>query len=492
MEGQLTLQAYVHTEDERASAIHRPARGAARAGAGRKGDDAALPFPGTGVDARRTAIPAARWPIRSWCCKTPSSRLLALPVEVSYTLPEMLAALGSPFRYTRRDYYHFPLGHGLRAESLHAAWYRGQDATISTRSASKPSLSVRRGGPAAAVRERAEQHLFAWPPKFYPADGSWHPRSALSRLAFFARYESLLRCLAVREGRADARPTQVLLGRGYRTEAVDASDMEVSATCSSSRRRVAFRLGCWCATARRAAAPRSNMRTTGIAIRLMAAPTVRIGPSSASRTMQTTPGGMPVLTPGIRSPLQGTVRRRAASVSCSTIASPIYHRRVVRFLEELDQSHGKPATATASSCSLLRHPEEAATPLPLADESAALRGERGGGARLHAQSGGRLSRPLAASASRRYGDRRAPARRTSSRQPSSAWRRPTPRRPALPRTGDGLHPCRHREPAAQDRRAAASNGRGPASNLLLGKAKIWQGSIAASRCVPETRPAAVG
>ena len=54
------------------------------------------------------------------------SRLLALPVEVSYTLPEMLEALGSPFRYTRKDYFHFPLGHGLRAEALYAAWYKGQ------------------------------------------------------------------------------------------------------------------------------------------------------------------------------------------------------------------------------------------------------------------------------------------------------------------------------------------------------------------------------
>src|SRR5205814_8193747 len=54
------------------------------------------------------------------------SQLLALPVEVSYTLPEMLAALGSNFIYRRRDYYHFPLGHGFRAESLHAAWYGGK------------------------------------------------------------------------------------------------------------------------------------------------------------------------------------------------------------------------------------------------------------------------------------------------------------------------------------------------------------------------------
>ena len=58
------------------------------------------------------------------------TRLLALPVEVSYTLPEMLEALGSSFPYRRRDYYHFPLGHALRAEALHASWYRGQKANL--------------------------------------------------------------------------------------------------------------------------------------------------------------------------------------------------------------------------------------------------------------------------------------------------------------------------------------------------------------------------
>ena len=61
-------------------------------------------------------------------------RLLALPIEVSYTLPEMLQALGSSFQYTRRDYYHFPLGHGLRAEALHAAWYRGETGNVDRKS----------------------------------------------------------------------------------------------------------------------------------------------------------------------------------------------------------------------------------------------------------------------------------------------------------------------------------------------------------------------
>ena len=41
-------------------------------------------------------------------------RLLALPVDVSYTLPETLAALGSDFVVRRSKQFHYPFGHGVR------------------------------------------------------------------------------------------------------------------------------------------------------------------------------------------------------------------------------------------------------------------------------------------------------------------------------------------------------------------------------------------
>src|SRR5262249_53933750 len=78
-----------------------------------------------------------------------------------------------------------------------------------------------------AVRQRAEDHLFAWPPRFALLSGAGIREPLLSRLAFFARYESLLRCLAVREARAEARPTQVLLGQVVELKALGASEMEV-------------------------------------------------------------------------------------------------------------------------------------------------------------------------------------------------------------------------------------------------------------------------
>src|SRR5262249_8841217 len=54
------------------------------------------------------------------------TKLLALPVEVSYTLPEALAALDSKFVYPRKEHVHYPLGHGLRSESIHAIWHLKQ------------------------------------------------------------------------------------------------------------------------------------------------------------------------------------------------------------------------------------------------------------------------------------------------------------------------------------------------------------------------------
>ena len=50
------------------------------------------------------------------------SRLLALPVDVSYTLPEVLEVLECDFLYPRNARFQFPFGHGLRADLVLEAW----------------------------------------------------------------------------------------------------------------------------------------------------------------------------------------------------------------------------------------------------------------------------------------------------------------------------------------------------------------------------------
>src|SRR5262249_51775464 len=111
------------------------------------------------------------------------TRMLALPVEVSYTLPEALQALGSPFRYWRRDYYHSPLAPGRRPEAIPAAWHLGQpDLLDRLRGETRLSLFALRTL-LGELRTHAQAQLFAWPPKFRLPPLADIDEPLLSRLA---------------------------------------------------------------------------------------------------------------------------------------------------------------------------------------------------------------------------------------------------------------------------------------------------------------------
>ncbi len=154
-------------------------------------------------------------------------RLMALPVDVSYTLPESLAALGSKFDYRRNDYYHFPLGHGLRAEAIHAAWHRGKSDLIPEIRKHAQMYLYAVSSLLQAIRDQGRDMLFAWPPKFRLAAAEAIADPLLSRLAFFTKYENLLGCLAVRDARSDSRAVQTLLGQALELEAIDDVTMKV-------------------------------------------------------------------------------------------------------------------------------------------------------------------------------------------------------------------------------------------------------------------------
>src|SRR5262249_51174505 len=209
---QLSLQAYVHTEQERALLFTTLLEALQEPALAEKAMTLLFHFQGPELmQADRHPGNEVAYPVVVFL--NPVSRLLALPLEVSYTLPEMLAALGSPFQYTRKDYYHFPLGHGLRAEALHAVWYEGKRANLDEIHQQARLYLFAIQALLRAVRDQAGSHLVAWPPKFTLPSGAGIQDRLLSRLAFFARYEGLVRCLAIREARAEARPTQVLLGQ---------------------------------------------------------------------------------------------------------------------------------------------------------------------------------------------------------------------------------------------------------------------------------------
>jgi hypothetical protein len=224
---QLSLQAYVHTEEERALLFRCLLDALQEPDLAEKAMTLLFHFQGPELlHVDRHPGNEVAYPVV--VLQSAVSRLLALPVEVTYTLPEMLEALDSPFHYARRDYYHFPLGHGLRAEALHGAWYGGKQGNLDEirqqgRLYLFAVLALLR-----AVRERAADYLVAWPPRFTLPTGTGIGDRLLSRLAFFTRYESLVRCLAVREARAEARPTQVLLGQVIELCARSGYEMEVA------------------------------------------------------------------------------------------------------------------------------------------------------------------------------------------------------------------------------------------------------------------------
>ena len=137
-------------------------------------------------------------------------RLLALPVDVSYTLPETLAALGSDFA-VRRTRFHYPFGHGVRADEVLRVWNGGEgDIPRVVREGAMRLYGYRAA--LGQARRLAGGHLVAWPPKhrLQPSAGIAHPR--LSRLAFLARYESVMQCLAVRAARCEAREVMAVRG----------------------------------------------------------------------------------------------------------------------------------------------------------------------------------------------------------------------------------------------------------------------------------------
>ncbi len=222
----LTLQAFVHTETERGllfamllEALHEPDL-AERA--------MTLLFHFQGPELLHAdRHPGNEVPYPVVVLQSAIGRLLALPVEVSHTLPEMLEALGSPFNYSRKAYYHFPLGHGLRAEALHAAWYAGKRGNLEEIRLQGRVYLIAIQSLLRSVRDKAKECLVAWPPRFSLPTGAGIRDRLLSRLAFFARYEMVLGCLAIREARAEARPTQVLLGQVIELRAFHETEMEV-------------------------------------------------------------------------------------------------------------------------------------------------------------------------------------------------------------------------------------------------------------------------
>src|SRR5262249_38036044 len=126
---QLSLQAYVHTEQERELLVRSLLQALKEPALANQAMILLFHFQGPELlQADQHPGNEVAYPVV--VLQKAISHLLALPIEVSYTLPEMLEALGSTFPYLRRDYFHFPLSHAFRAEAIHSAWYGGRQENL--------------------------------------------------------------------------------------------------------------------------------------------------------------------------------------------------------------------------------------------------------------------------------------------------------------------------------------------------------------------------
>lgn len=155
------------------------------------------------------------------------AQLVALPVDTSYTLPESLESLGSPFQYERNRHVHFPLGHGLRPDGIHKVWAGALDPAIVRVNGRQLLFATR--ALLWALRKTAGAQLTAWPPKFTIPGTIGIKSPLLARLAFFTRFESVLACLETRAARAEAREVQRQVGTVIEAEAIDEEHLRIVA-----------------------------------------------------------------------------------------------------------------------------------------------------------------------------------------------------------------------------------------------------------------------
>ena len=214
----LSVQCYVHDRKERValeaalvSALGRPAvREASLA--------LLLHFASPELAAAREHLDEIR-PFPLVDLAAAQSRLIALPVDVSASLPEALAALGSDYVYARDPEWHFPLGPGLRPEGIHKVW-AGTADTDSVEQRGR-ALLVATSELLKALRVRVTGSLFSRPPGFSMPWATGFQRPLLAGLSFFKRYESVLACDDVRGMRAASEDAQVHAGVLVELVAVD-------------------------------------------------------------------------------------------------------------------------------------------------------------------------------------------------------------------------------------------------------------------------------
>jgi DNA replication ATP-dependent helicase Dna2 len=142
---------------------------------------------------------------------------LALPTEVTYRFGDAVNLLQPSeygFEYSDNEYFSFALSNQLRSDAIYAVWYDGKAERIEW---IENEIKARLWATNSLVNGARESlhdagALFAHPPKFLLPASFDYSSPLLSRLAFLAQYESVLRYLDVRTRRMSPLSEQLRAG----------------------------------------------------------------------------------------------------------------------------------------------------------------------------------------------------------------------------------------------------------------------------------------
>jgi hypothetical protein len=143
--------------------------------------------------------------------------LIALPIPVVYRFGDVVDELQPSnygFTYDASDFYNFALSNRLKSNAIFEIWERGRDDLIPNLERELQRRVWALSSVINGLRERLEPTgaLFAWPPKFFFPDALRLSDPTLSRLAFIARYEAVLRYLETRSARGASEEDRLARG----------------------------------------------------------------------------------------------------------------------------------------------------------------------------------------------------------------------------------------------------------------------------------------
>ena len=142
--------------------------------------------------------------------------LFSVSIAVAYNLEDVLSELNrgsdNGFQYKANPYFSFKLSNALKADAIHAIWYQDKKDMIE---AIQSEVQKRLWGAQAtifAIRQKAGNSLYCWPPKFQLPDIKEFQSPILSKLSFIARYESILTYLEIKGGRVLPMDEKIAFG----------------------------------------------------------------------------------------------------------------------------------------------------------------------------------------------------------------------------------------------------------------------------------------